>query len=504
MLDKLRSFFTSAPDKQGASALPVIAPPKVPNKPQAVQSFSKRTATTTGAQKIAATDRHTANIDLMTLRSGANTKATIHDLAMVSPDLSASVYAYQRLVVTRNFSVVARNQDGTVNTEATVLAQQLLARFNFLTDFNDGFSGVSSIHAVAEQLALELRLYGSCAMELVLDKARLPNRLTPISTTQVEFWDDGSGSTFPLQRINGMAINLDQPTFFYESLDQDLLQAYSSAPMEAALQPVLHDNEFTRDVRRVIKRALHPRMNVTIDSEKFRKSVPLDVMADPDKLAAYQESYISGVENTVSGLEPDDALISFDSMVFSYLNNGNVTLNREYETLQAMVNAKVATGTKAPPSVLGHGAGSSNIASTETQLFLKYAEGVQNKINSIISRAMTLGVRLFGQDVYCEFTFDRVNLRADEELEAFKSMKQSRILEQLSIGMISDEEAAIALTGRLPTTGAQKLSGTFFKAGSNDPNAATQTNPVSNTGATTGGPQDQRPKTPTQTKGPAK
>jgi len=272
--------------------------------------------------------------------------------------------------------------------------------------------------------------------------------------------------------------------------------------MEAALQSVLADTEFSNDVRRSIKKALHPRLNVTVDSDKFRKSVPISIAGDSEGVATYQENFISDIESTVNDLNPDDALISFDSVVFSYLNNGNASLASEWETLQAMTNSKMATGAKVPPSVLGHGSGSANIASTETQLFLKHAEGVQNKVNSIFSRAMTLGVRILGVDAYCEFTFDRVNLRADEELEAFKAMKQSRVLQQLSLGIISDEEAAIALTGRLPTTGAPKLSGTFFMSGATDPNAPKEASPLSNTGADNGGPQDQRPQTPTQPKGP--
>lgn len=500
MLSKLKSYFRSEPQKQGAAALPPVVEPKVPNKPQAVQSFSKRTATTVGTQRIMSTDRRTANLDLLTLRNGTSTKSTIHDLAAVSPDLSASVYAYQRMVVTRGFSAVARNLDGTVNADATSLVQQLLARFNYLTDYTQGFSGVSSIHSVAEALALELRLYGSCAMELVLDKARVPNRLQPISTTQIEFWDDGTGSPYALQRINGREIVLDQPTFFYEALDQDLLDAYSSPPMEAALQSVLADTEFTNDVRRVIKRALHPRLDVSIDMEKFKKAIPQDILGDPEKLATFQANYFTAVESTVNGLEPDDALVHSDAVEFGYLNNGNVTLNREYEVLQNMVNAKTATGTKAPPSVLGHGSGSQNVASSESMLFVRYVEGVQTKLNSIFSRVLTLGVRLLGQDVYVQFSFDRVDLRPWSEQSAFRSMQQSIVLEQLSIGMLSDEEACIQLTGNLPPVGAPKLSGTFFKAGSTDPTA----NPYSNTGATNGGPQDMRPQTPTQPKGPAK
>lgn len=494
----VRSFLGSA-SPQAAAALPPVEEPKVPSKPQTQQSFSKRTKTSSGDQRLAADDRRTANLDLLTLRNGTTTKSTIHDLAAVSPDLSASVWAYQRMVVTRNFTAVARNLDGTCNPEATNALQQVIARFNYLTDYTDGFSAMSSIHTIAEALTREFRLYGSGSLELVLDKARLPNRLQPVSTTQLEFFEDSKGYTYPIQKVNGNEINLDQPTFFYESIDQDLLSAYSDSPMEAALQATLADAEFTNDVRRVIKRALHPRLNASIDYETFKKTIPPDVIGDPEKLKDYHNQFIANIASTINGLEPDDALVAFSTTKFDYLNNGNVTLNKEYETLQGMINAKSATGTKAPPAVLGHGAGSQNVASTETMLFVRYCEGIQIHINSLLSRALTLATRLLGHDVYVEFAFERIDLRPDSELEAFRAMKQSRILEQLSYGFISDEQAAILLTGNLPPKGMPKLSGTMFTV-----NKASSANPESNTSNGQGAlGQDQQPDTPTQKKGPA-
>lgn len=494
----LRNLFAQ---KSAASTLPVIAVPKVPNRQQTQASFSKRTKTSTGDVKLTAADRRTANLDLLTLRNGTTTKQTIRDLAQVSPDLSASVWAYQRLVVTKDFRAVARNQDGTANPEATAALQQVLARMNYLTDYSSGFNNISGIHSVAEILARELRLYGSCALELVLDKARSPSRLQPISTTQIDFYEDAQGTSYPVQKINGVDINLDTPAFFYESIDQDLLTAYSDSPMEAALAATLADAEFTQDVRRVIKRALHPRLDVSIDTEAFRKGMPSDLHGDTERQREYQEAFMTSVEGTVNGLEPDDVLVHYDSMEFSYLTTGNVALDKEYTVLQGMINAKLATGTKAPPSVLGHGSGSANIASAEVQLFLKYAEGIQNKINSIMSRSFTLAVRLMGHDTFVQFSFDAIDLRPKSELSSFRAMEQSIILEQLSIGMISDEEACLHLTGKLPPKGYKPLMGTFFKAGSTDPSAVDTASAQSNTGALQQSLTSDAPAAP---KGPAK
>lgn len=492
-----------APEKGAATALPVLVDPKVKSGETSVPSNVRRSGQR-GTQKLQETDRRVATTDLLTLRAGTSTKKVIHDLAAVTPDMSAAVNAYIRMVVTPRYTAVARNQDGTANPEATSALHQVITRFNNLQDYTQGYSEIRDIHSVAEALTKELRLYGSCALELVLDKARLPYKLQPISTTQVQWQDDGK-QVYPVQRTaGGQEIDLDIPTFFLDTLDADLLEAYSVSPMEAAVQATLQDQEFTNDLRRVIKRSLHPRLTAAIAFETFKKSMPLDVAADPAKFADYQAKFLTSIQEQVDGLEPDDALVCFDTLKFEFLSRGNESLEREYSTLQGIVNAKQAAGSKVPGAVLGHGAGSQNIASTESALFLKYATGSQLHINSILSRALTMAVRLLGHDVYAEFAFNAPDLRPESELAAFRSMDQSRILELLSLGLISDEEASIQLTGKLPPPGMKPLSGTGFKVGASE----VSTNPYSPTGAMgsdqTATDKANQPETPTQPKGPAK
>jgi hypothetical protein len=67
-----------------------------------------------------------------------------------------------------------------------------------------------------------------------------------------------------------------------------------------------------------------------------------------------------------------------------------------------------------------------------------------------------------GHDVTVTFKYKKPSLRPEIEEESFWAMKQSRILQQLSLGFISDEEASIRLTGDLPSGDFTPLSGTGF------------------------------------------
>lgn len=468
MLEHIPSFLRVAAGTQAAD-LPQLPPPKVKPKQQALPSYVKNARSTTTSD-LPQTDRQTANTDLLTLRTGTSTKSIIRDYIKVVPDLSNSVYAYLRTAITASYTAVVRNMDGSFNREGTLLLQQLMTRFDEVTDYSDGFSGIWSLRSISESLGKELLTYGACSMELVLDRGRLPRSIVPVSTSQIRFQQDDAWLR-PFQVVGSERIDLDVPTFFYVALDQDLLEAYSDSPLEAAVQAVLADTDFFNDLRRLVKRALHPRLDVEIDEEAFRKSVPAEVLLDPAALKSYTDNVMTQVQTLVNDLNPEDALIHFGFLKFTYLNHGNSSPAQEEETLMNMARSRMASGAKSMPAVLGHGdTGTQNVASTQSLLFMKSAVGaVQEKINELYSRCFTLAIRLFGIDGYAEFRYAAVDLRPENELEAFRSMKQSRVLQLLSLGFITDDEASIQLTGNVTPAGFAPLAGTgFMSAGAQE------------------------------------
>lgn len=489
---KSKSFVAKG---QVAATLPAFDEPKV--RPNEKSYPAWMTSTNMPDSTIRVQDRNVASTDLSRLSKSQGTQTILRNLAHTSPDLSAALGAYLRTGITKEYFAVARNPDGTSNQEATALAWQLLNRFDFLPDFSKGFTGANSLRTTSESMAKELMLYGACGLELVLDKSLLPVRLEPVSVTNIRFKPKDK-RLVPVQDVAGTEIDLDVPTFFYTSLDRELMEAYPSSPMESSIKPTYFSEEFMADLQRVVRRSVYPRMEVTVDEESIRKYAPAKAQHDPQEMDKYLDEVIGTVEDAINNLNPEDAVVHQNSIKVQMLTNGNISLSREWETLENMTNAKTATGAKVLPAILGHNVGSSNIASTETLLFMKNVEGsVQLKLNEIYSRALTLAVRLFGLDCYVEFWYDDINLRPESELEAFKAMKQSRVLELLSLGIITDEDASLELTGYLPAATMPPLSGTMFKSA----NASTL-NPYmgeQNNGSTMN--QNLEPETPTGARG---
>lgn len=468
MFGSLISWFSAPKEAESgveinaAAQLPVIAPPKV--RPGSASFPSYLTTTKPSDAYLPKEERGLASKDTTTLRASAKTKTVIRDFCAASPDLSSALWAYLRVGIPESYTAIAKNMDGTFNREATMLVQQIITRFDLLPDYSEGFNGPTSMRSVAESLAKEIIIEGACSAELVLGKDRLPRKIQPIAVSQLEFIAKPDKTLIPVQLVGSEKIQLDIPTFVYVALDQSLLQPHAASPLEAAIKPTIFSEDFAQDIHRIVKKVIHPRQKVKINEEQLRKYLSPEAQNDPNKANEELNAIISAVERKINGLQPEEALVYLDSIGFEVENPSNAGLSSEYTVLQDIGNARMATGSKTMGTVLGHSSSSSNIASTESMLFVKSANGaVRLKLNEVFSRILTVSVRLFGMDVVVEFKFDDIDLRPSAELEAFRQTKQSRILEQLSIGMITDEEASLALTGCLPPTTMPKLSGTMFK-----------------------------------------
>ena len=495
MFDKVRNFFAATkPASGGAGALPPAPLPKPTTKQMSLAGYAKTVKPTAAA--LTKNDLQLTNQDLATTyRQGATTLKVIQDLTRVSPDLSAAVSAFLRVGIPENYMAVATNPDGSFNREATALAMQILARMDFLPDYLTGFSQTGTIRSLAESMGKELIQSGACMMELVLDKGRMPSKFSPIPTASIEWYQDGTGLK-PKQVVSGTRLDLDFPTVIYTSIDQPLTSAYPESPIESAVQPVLASMTFLNDLRRVCARHVYPRYDVSLDEDKLRTRIPPTIAADPDKLAEFLNEILAEVEDVINNLGVEDALSHFDFMSIKYIE-GATDVPQTFETVKDIYNSKVATGARAMPSILGHSSASQNIASTETMLFLLSANGmIRLKLQEVLSKGMTLAVRLFGMDVTVKFQFDSIELRPESELEAFKVMKQSRILELLSLGFITDDQASMLLCRQLTPAGYTPKTGTMFHTAK-----ATVDNPNSNTGAVE---QSLSSKAPKQAKGPAK
>lgn len=419
-----------------------------------------------------------ANEDLTEIRYGTNAEEIMRTFARKSPDVAHAVETIARFIITDSYTLVAKDlETDTINTEATQLIQLFSARLNKLPTQYDGFSSQTSINAISETLISQLLTNGCCASELVVDKASLPSIIRPISTNSLKY-KSGGDRVIPFIDDGGTIVDLDSPAVCIRSLSQDPESPYATSWFQAAVQPIIASTIFTNDLRKAFRKANIPRVTAEIAIDKFKESLAPATLHDADKYAAAIKATLEDIEGRLNGLNPEDVLVNFDLVKISHLSAGNNTSHEAIAVNSALINGQMSAGLHVLPSLLGRGE-SQSTATTEAILFLKMVENLQGRLNEMFSYMFTLAARLQGQDVTVTFAFKKPSLRPDIEEESFLAMKQSRIMEQLSYGLVSDEEASIALTGDLPSGNFTPLSGTMFHKGANQ--SGSVKNPYSNT-----------------------
>ena len=411
---------------------------------------------------ISQTDLQAYRQSIETLRLQGDTWGAIRRLAKVDGMVSATVHNMVQVAMS-GYLYGARNLDGSFSPEGTLALINIVAQMNTVYDYSIGFSNRRSLDSVIETQFRECILTGGVGQELVLDKQRLPDKLVTLPIPRLQWVSDGKGGKTPKQTaFSGDDIDLNFPTVHIEYSHMDPLQDYCNSMLEAALTSTFQFDEFVEDVRRTLKQHGHSRLTVVLDTEKVIATMPQEIRNDSEKAQKYLEDVRLSTEDVMKNLAPEDSLVYYDTANAEIISSG-LSVTSDYVPMMKTINGMLSTALKTPPSVLGlRLEGSQSLSNTESLIFLKTVKAIQVPVATLMRRSLTLALRLYGLDVYCDFQFEPIDLRPELELEAFKTMKQNRILQQLSLGHISDDEAAWKLGNFPRAPEAPDLSGTMF------------------------------------------
>ena len=419
----------------------------------------------TDGATITDTERSYFNTSIADLRT-LNQTTAIRILTRTDGNFSAALNAYLQLGMSAGYKLTGYTA-GThqFDPAATLAAQSVAASLDTLYDYTEGFSSRQSLDGLLESMIKEVLQTGACMGELVLNKFRLPEEIVSIPMNTIEWVSKANGRRYPVQTpSSGDKIPLDLPTIFYAAHAQQSNSIFARSPFESALNMLYMYQGLLEDIFRVIRRTGHTRMVVSIVQESIENMADAETRGDPAKMAAFFESTRSQIETVLSGLNPEDAVVMYDSAKIDSISSAGD--KADYASMLDTLSGMLASALKTMPSILGMRiGGSQSLSNTESLVFLKLVEGVRRPVETVMSRALTLAVRLTsGTDSYIKFRFKPIDLRPESELSAHRSVDFQNVMRKLSVGQITDDEAA-HMTGAFPRApGAPDLSGTGFMA----------------------------------------
>lgn len=407
-------------------------------------------------------DRIDPNVSIQTLRSGRTAAAQMRSLAEVD-GMASAVNASMVATAFSGWRVEAyQSWTNEFSREGLRAAEMIVSALDTLWNYTSGYQDKLTIDELAVTGILEVMLTGGCACELVLDNARIPQYIALFPYDTITWKANGRGGRYPSQKsTTGEDVDLNIPNVWAAECMKSADRVYAIPHTHSGVKQLIQYTGFIEDMQRVVRRNGQPRLLAKLDYQKVISTATPEILNDPSRLSAYLETTRAGVETLLSGLEPEDALVFYDiAEIDSVKTDGE---KRDYSVLLSELSGLTASALKSNPSALGlRMGGSQNVSSTEAMLSMKLARLIQVPVETVLSRALTLAVRMYGVDSYIKFKFEPIDLRPSHELEAHKAILQNRVLELLSLGRLTDDEAQTMLgLGSIPDT-AEELSGTGF------------------------------------------
>ena len=193
--------------------------------------------------------------------------------------------------------------------------------------------------------------------------------------------------------------------------------------------------------------------------------MPIEDKVVPQKRAAFVNGVINNVTSKFSNINPTQPLVHTDSLeigVLSTKQGGGSQSQIDIRPVIEVLNAQNQSALKSVATVLGRGASGVNTASVEAQIFSMQAGEINEPIADVWSQLLTFALRLSGSQSFVEVYFDKPEMRPPNELEPAQTQKQARLLKDLSLGLISDEEYHLQMYNRPKPESSPLLSGTGF------------------------------------------
>jgi hypothetical protein len=381
------------------------------------------------------------------------------------PDVSAAVHAYLSIAGSADLVIYAYDANDQLDAEGIKLGRQLLTQITTTYDYSLGHSSKPSLSSLTQNLRFYMLLRGMVSAELVFDKTMIPAELRLSDPASLTWKETKAGVFGPVQKPRGanVEIDLNIPTFFVSRFHQNPTDVYSFSPFVSSINTIAARQEVINELYRIMRVVGYPRLDFEVLEEVIMTNAPVTVRNNPEKLREFVENEIAKIGVQLQNIRSDQALVHSSAVKAKVINDKNPGAGMQVEDVVKVLDAQNQAALKVMPAVVGKADGG-QVAGTEARLFALGCDSLNRSICDVLTQALTLAARLAGYQGRVEACFRPVELRPELELEPQKVMKSARLKQDLSAGLITDNEYHLEMYGRPAPEGSPELSGTNFLA----------------------------------------
>jgi hypothetical protein len=347
------------------------------------------------------------------------------------PDVSDAVWTWKRLCQT-GFDVELHEASSEfAEARARRLIESLDARMN---------SGDRGVEGLLDIFYASLFTYGAAAFEIVLSRNREQIwDVVPVDVWTVRFRrEQGRLQAYQLQEGQPVALPMDR--FVYVGLDRDGTNPYGRSMLRSIPFVLKIQQRLLEDMAKATHNAGWPRLHFRYTGEERQRG------ESAEGYRQRMEACLAELNRRITGLDPDQNLITFDNVVASQVR-GEQQSRGFYENHKA-VEEQVITGMHLMPILLGR-----NYGTTETYGTAQF-EIISRQVNTVNRSVQRILERLYNFELALMWGQAKARVRMHEnrtvdvlrEAQA-RQIEIENVLRLREVGVIGEEEVVRRLRG---------------------------------------------------------
>lgn len=385
---------------------------------------------------------------LTDLRNRTSIGEQIEVIAARDPDVSQSVWAFQRLCM-QGVNIEIKDLSGNRLPDAELLFEQQCRHWNKLGE--DGLDGIiDNLHKIG-------LLYNVMMIEVVVGGDNTFSGIYIIDPRTIE-WKlekrNGVEEWIPYQDQQGNKVDLTKGNVFWVIANPDITKPNGPYLLESAVSAVDYKLQTIRDSSAVLRRQGYPYNVFSISREKIVNSLPPSQRNDKNAVNDAIERAVELASSVAVGREPTQDIVVTDDIEVNRNSNSSAGSSIDTRAWFDTIDIQMLNGCKTLGFLMNRASGQTESWGTvQMKIITDMVKSFQQKSKRLIEDIGVIWLQLNGYQGTFKLTHKPLEYQSEIQKWDAQNKKDEHFKTAEDQGWINIDEAAQGAVGNNKATG---------------------------------------------------
>lgn len=385
---------------------------------------------------------------LTDLRSRTSIGEQIEIIAARDPDVSQSVWAFQRLCM-QGVNIEIKDLQGNRLPDAELLFEQQCRHWNKLGE--DGLDGlIDNLHRIG-------LLYNVMMIEVVVGGDNTFSGIYIVDPRTIE-WQlekrDGVEEWIPYQDQQGNKVDLTKGNVFWVIANPDITKPNGPYLLESAVPAVDYKLQTIKDSSAVLRRQGYPYNVFSINKERVVNSLPASQRNDKKAVNEAIERAVELASSVAVGREPTQDIVVTDDIEVNRNSNSSAGSSIDTRAWFDTIDIQMLNGCKTLGFLMNRASGQTESWGTvQMKIITDMVKSFQQKSKRLIEDVGAIWLQLNGYQGTFKLTHKPLEYQSEIQKWDAQNKKDEHFKTAEEQGWINIDEAAQGAVGNNKATG---------------------------------------------------